>query len=378
MRSPPQAVKVKLDDNLKYWVALNIVLSGDLKAVKRIRERFPNIRELFETSVRGLKSLGFDEERAAALISPKTLHRAEREIEKLKKKKYAILSLEDRNYPAYLREAFDPPCVLYCAGRVDVLDEPSVAIVGARRPTPYGKALAEKLAFELASRGIIVVSGLARGIDSTAHWGALRGGKTVAVMGSGLDLIYPKENRGLFEKIAERGCVITEFPLMSPPLGYHFPMRNRIISGMSLAVVVVEATKKSGSLITARLALEQNREVMAVPGNATSELSRGTNWLVKTGAKLVEGWEDVAEELPPPLKERLLAQTEERVSNTLPPVNSDEEKVLAVLKTDELTFVDELVEKTEFSVSEILSLSLQLELKGYISQSPGKYFQRKI
>jgi DNA processing protein len=367
-----------LEDNLKYWVALNIVLSEKLKATKKILSRFPRIRDLFETSVTEIEAFGLDKETAAALISPQTLHQAENDIEKLTRKKYAILTLEDRNYPSYLRETFDPPCVLYCAGKVDVLEELSVSIVGARKPTPYGRAVAEKLACDLASRGLVVVSGLARGIDSVAHWGALQGGKTVAVMGSGLDQIYPRENRKLFEKILETGAVITEFPLKSSPLGYHFPMRNRIISGLSLAVVVIEATKRSGSLITARLALEQNREVMAVPGNTTSELSRGTNWLVKTGAKLVERWEDVAEELSPPLKDQLLAQPEAKTIEALPSVNPNEEEVLALLKTDELTPVDELVEKTEFSVSEILSLSLQLELKGYISQSPGKYFQRKI
>ena len=378
MRSPLHTAKDKLEDNLKYWVALNIVLSENLKAIKNICSRFPDIRNLFGASVTELKALGLDEETAAVLISSKTLHQAEIDIEKLTRKKYAILTLEDRKYPSYLRETFDPPCVLYCAGKVDVLEELSVSIVGARKPTPYGRAVAEKLAYDLASRGMVIVSGLARGIDSVAHWGALQGGRTVAVMGSGLDVIYPRENRKLFEKIMETGVVITEFPLKSPPLGYHFPMRNRIISGLSLAVVVIEATKRSGSLITARLALEQNREVMAVPGNTTSELSQGTNWLVKTGAKLVEVWEDVAEELPPPFKDQLLAQTEEKTRKALPSVNPNEEKVLALLKTDELTPVDELVEKTEFSVSEILSLSLQLELKGYISQSPGKYFQRKI
>lgn len=367
-----------MEDNLKYWVALNIVLSEQLKAIKKILNRFSNIRDLFDTSVADLQALSLDEETAAALISPRTLHQAEDDIEKLTGKKYTILTLEDRKYPSYLRESFDPPCVLYCAGKVDVLEEFSVSIVGARKPTPYGRAVAEKLAYDLATRGVVIVSGLARGIDSVAHWGALQGGKTVAVMGSGLDVTYPRENRKLFEKIIENGAVITEFPLKSPPLGYHFPMRNRIISGLSLAVVVVEATKRSGSLITARLALEQNREVMAVPGNTTSELSRGTNWLVKTGAKLVERWEDVAEELPPPLKDQLLAQKEAKTQEPLLPVTPNEEKVLVLLKTDELTPVDELVEKTEFSVSEILSLSLQLELKGYISQSPGKNFQRKI
>jgi DNA processing protein len=367
-----------LEDHLKYWVALNIVLGAKLKEIKKILARFPDIRDLFYASAADLEALGLDEENATRLVSPGVLERAEKEIEKLHRKKYTILTLEDRDYPSFLRETFDPPCVLYCAGKVDVLGVLAVSIVGARKPTPYGRAVAEKLAFDLASRGMVIVSGLARGIDSVAHWGALRGGRTVAVMGSGLDVVYPKENRRLFEEILETGAVITEFPLGSSPLGYHFPMRNRIISGLSLAVVVIEATKRSGSLITARLALEQNREVMAVPGNTTSELSRGTNWLVKTGAKLVERWEDVAEELPSPAKDQLLAQAGEKTAQALPSVNADEQKVLALLKTDELTPVDELVEQTEFSVSEILSLSLQLELKGYISQYSGKNFQRKI
>jgi DNA processing protein len=367
-----------LVDNLKYWVALNIVLCEKLKEIKKILTHFPDIRDLFGASALDLEALGLDKETAGRLVSPDILKRAEKDIEKLRRKKYTILTLEDRNYPSYLRETFDPPCVLYCAGRIDVLDVFSVSIVGARKPTPYGRAVAEKLAFDLASRGMVITSGLARGIDSAAHWGALRGGQTVAVMGSGLDVIYPKENRKLFEKIMETGIIITEFPLGSSPLGYHFPMRNRIISGLSLAVIVVEATKRSGSLITARLALEQNREVMAVPGNTTSELSRGTNWLVKTGAKLVERWEDVAEELPPPTKDQLLAQAGSKTGQTLPSVNVDEQKVLALLRTDALTPVDELVERTEFSVSEILSLSLQLELKGYIHQYSGKNFQRKI
>ncbi len=365
-------------DNLRYWVALNIVLGAKLKEIKKILARFSNIQDLFCASNADLKAFGLDEEVAVRLTSPSTLERAEKDIEKLHRKKYTILTFEDRNYPAFLRETFDPPCVLYCAGNIKTLGEPSVSIVGARRPTPYGRAVAEKLAFDLASRGMVIVSGLARGIDSIAHWGALRGGKTVAVLGSGLDVIYPKENRKLFEKIVETGAVTTEFPLKSSPLGYHFPMRNRIISGLSLAVVVVEATKHSGSLITARLALEQNREVMAVPGNTTSNLSSGTNWLVKTGAKLVEGWEDVAEELPSPVKDHLLARAGAETAQTPPSVNADEQKVLALLKTDEFTPVDALVEQTEFSVSEILSLSLQLELKGYIRQHSGKNFQRMI
>jgi DNA processing protein len=252
-----------------------------------------------------------------------------------------------------------------------------VAVVGARRPTPLGRAASERLAKDLAASGLVVVSGLAVGIDSLAHWGALQAGRTVAVLGSGLEDIYPKENKNLFRKIAETGAVVSEFPPDARPLPYRFPLRNRVISGLTLGVVVVEATRRSGSLITARLALEQNREVMAVPGNITSGLSSGTNWLIKTGAKLVETWEDVVEEFPSPLRERLLASKKE--DRAEPPETSPEEKrILNGLKTDELTHIDELVEATDVSVSEILFRLLSLELKGLVRQAPGKYFQRSL
>jgi len=204
---------------------------------------------------------------------------------------------------------------------------------------------------------------------------SLKGGKTLAVLGSGLENIYPRENKSLFEKIKDKGAVISEFPLKAPPLGFHFPIRNRIISGLSQALVVVEAARRSGSLISARLALEQNREVMAVPGAVTSDFSQGTNWLIKTGAKLIDTWEDVAEELPSPLKEKLLSQKEEKKS--VPALKPEEKRVFESLKKDSLTHIDELVEKTEFSVSELLAILLKLELEELIVQNPGKYFQRR-
>jgi len=365
-----------VEDNRKYWVAFNLVLAQNLKSAKRIFEHFPCLRDVFKAGKKELITLGLEEEQAQRITSSRILDRASKEIERIERKNYTLLTLEDKEYPRYLREIFDPPFVLYGAGKIDVLDGPAVSVVGARKPTPYGRAVAEKLAEDLASRGLVVVSGLARGIDSIAHWGALKGGKTVAVLGSGLENVYPRENYSLFEKIIERGAVVSEFPLNAPPLGFHFPIRNRIISGLSMAVVVVEASKRSGSLISARLALEQNREVMAVPGNVTSDLSQGTNWLIKTGAKLVENWEDVAEELPSPLKERLFSQKEEKRS----PVSMKprEKRVFEYLEEDSLTHIDELVEKTEFSVSELLAILLNLELKELISQSPGKYFQRRM
>ncbi|MFB0566351.1 MAG: DNA-processing protein DprA [Candidatus Aminicenantaceae bacterium] len=365
-----------MEDNRKYWVAFNLVLASNLKSAKKIFEHFPSIRNIFEAGERELIALGLKEDEARRIVSPKIIDHASRVIEKLERKNYTLLTLEDKSYPNYLREIFDPPFVLYCAGKLDVLEEPSVSIVGARRPTPYGKAVTERLAEDLASRGVVIVSGMARGIDSMAHWGALKRGKTVAVLGSGLEDVYPRENYSLLKKITERGAVISEFPLDTPPLGFHFPIRNRIISGLSMAVIVVEAAKKSGSLISARLALEQNREVMAVPGNVTSDLSQGTNWLIKTGAKLVENWEDVAEELPSPFRERIFSQRGEK--ERPPSLNAQEKKVFECLKEDTLTHIDELVEKTVFSISELLSILLTMELKGIVSQSPGKYFQRKM
>jgi len=366
-----------VEENLKYWVALNLVLAENLKLAKKIVHRFPCIADAFRARGKDLIALGFEEDTAQAINSPKILDRARREIERVVRKGYSILSIEDKQYPEYLRETFDPPLVLYCAGKVETLKEPAISIVGARKPTPYGRAVAERLAEDLAVRGMVVVSGMARGIDSIAHWGALKGGKTIAVLGSGLENIYPREHRMLFEKIIETGAVVTEFPPKSPPLGHHFPLRNRVISGLSLALLVVEATRRSGSLISARLALEQNREVMAVPGNTTSELSQGTNWLIKTGAKLVETWEDVAEELPSPIKEKLLS-TKAEVKEKSVSMTLQERKIFDLIKADSLIHIDELVERSEFSVSEILSILLNLELKGLVFQRPGKYFQRKL
>lgn len=365
-----------MEDKKKYWVALNLVLAENLKAARIVVDKFPNLADAFKARSGELAALGLDREKEQALSSPRLLEQACREIERIERKKYKIITLEDGNYPLYLREIFDPPLVLYCAGDVEALKGPAVSLVGARKPTAYGSAVAERLARDLAARGLVIVSGMARGIDSIAHWGALEGGRTVAVLGSGLENIYPKENRALFYKIIENGAVISEFPLKSAPLGFHFPIRNRIISGLSLALVVVEASRRSGSLISARLALEQNREVMAVPGNITSELSQGTNWLVKTGAKLVETWEDVVEEFPSPLREELLSQKEEKME-MLPEMSHQEKKLFELIKPDSLTHIDTLVEETEFSVSEVLSILLGLELRELIIQRPGKYFQRR-
>jgi DNA processing protein len=321
--------------------------------------------------------MGLEEEITDALSSPDLLDRACREIDRLEKTGFSVLTIQDKHYPKRLREIFDPPLVLYYAGKMDTLSKPAVSIVGARRPTPYGRAVAERLAHDLSAKGLVVVSGMARGIDSISHWGALKRGDTIAVLGSGLERIYPRENLPLFEKIIENGLVLSEYSLKAPPLKYHFPNRNRIISGLSIGVVVVEGTKKSGSLITARLALEENREVMAVPGNITSELSQGTNWLIKDGAKLVNDWKDVVEEFPSPLKEEILSK-EKKKRRESPPLSKEEKKIYDLLFSDTLTSVDDLVERGNFSVSEVLYILLSLEIKDLVAQRPGKFYQRKL
>jgi DNA processing protein len=365
-----------LEKNLKYWVAFNLLFCEDLVSAQKIFQRFSSVKDIFRAPKNEFAGLGLKEEKIETIKSPKTLERALRELDRINKKRYTVLTIEDEKYPQYLREIFDPPYVLYCVGNLDALKDPAVSIVGARRSSPYGRAVAEKLAFELASRGLVIVSGMASGIDSMAHWGALKGGRTLAVLGSGLDNIYPRENKKLFNKILESGAVITEYPLGTKPLGFHFPLRNRIITGLSMAVLVAEAAERSGSLISARLALEQDREVMAVPGNITSKLSKGANWLIKNGAKLVGGWEDIVEELPPHVRENLftepLTDQKKRIS-----LNAKEKDIIKHLSTDTLTHIDILAKKANLSISEVLSVLLKLELKGVVVQNPGKFFQRK-
>ncbi|MFQ6036990.1 MAG: DNA-processing protein DprA [Candidatus Aminicenantales bacterium] len=365
-----------MEEDLVCWVALNLVVSENLKASRIIRDQARTPQDVLEAGKKELCALGMDAKTAEGLSSPDLLAQAEKDLRRIEKSGYKVLSIRDARYPDYLREIYDPPLVLYCMGNVEMLSEPCVSIVGSRRPTPYGRAVAERLARDLASRGLVVVSGLARGIDSAAHWGALKTGRTVAVLGSGLDTIYPREHRGLAERIAEEGAVCTEFPLGAKPLGFHFPQRNRVITGLSLGLIVVEAARRSGSLISARLALDQNREVMAVPGNITSGQSQGTNWLIKTGAKLVEDWTDVAEELPSPVRERVLEA--DGVGKPTPELSPDEQKIFRLLAPDETTSVDDLVEKTGLSVPEILSVLLSLELKDLVVQRPGKLFQRRL
>jgi DNA processing protein len=284
-----------------------------------------------------------------------------------------------------LRQIYDPPLALYVRGEVSVLSSPGIAVVGTRHPTPYGIGMAERLACDLAARGIVIFSGMARGVDTCGHRGAVSGkGKTVAVFGTGIDVIYPRENRKLSDQIlALGGALVTEFAVGTFAAPQNFPIRNRIISGLALGVLVVEAGEYSGTRITARCALEQNRELFAVPGNVTNRNSWGPNTLIKQGAKLTATWEDVWEELPAEVKAQLRpeasGESESLSSASLfdeTELTPHEKKVLVLIKKDEATHIDELVERLEheLSSSEIFAALFELELAGKIRQLPGKNF----
>ena len=357
-------------------LTINLALYDSLVLLSRVRGQYPDAGRALRATPPELRALGFDEDRIRRFTSSALRDKAREEFDRLSEKGYSLVTFGDVEYPSLLREIFDPPGVLYCYGRVEALEGPAVAVVGSRTPTPYGRAVAERLAEDLASRGVVVVSGLARGIDTAAHWGALKGGRTVAVLGSGLENMYPQEHEKLGDRIAESGAVVSEFPLATVPLPHNFPRRNRIISGLSRALVVVEAAENSGSLISAKLALEQNREVLAVPGNITSNRSRGANGLIKAGAKLVEGWEDIAEELPEPLCSKLLAERDGGAP-PLPLLSDTEAAVWNLLTADSLTPIDDLLEKAALSISELLTVLLGLEIKGVVVQETGKRYRRK-
>jgi len=309
---------------------------------------------------------------------------AQQEIAKAVECGARIIALDDSAYPARLKEIYDPPVVLFVRGSVEVLSSPGIAMVGTRHPTPYGLGMAERLSKDLAGRGLVIISGMARGVDTASHRGAIAaGGKTVAVFGTGIDVIYPKENSRLSEQILSLGgALISEFPVGTFAAPQNFPIRNRIISGMSAGVLVVEAAEYSGTRITARCALEQNRDVYAVPGNVTNKSSWGPNTLIKQGAKLVATWEDVWEELPTDIQESLNSGRDEssppETASLFPDdaTSPHERKILRLLKSDESTHIDELMERLEeeLSSSEIFAALFELELDGKVKQLPGKNF----
>ncbi len=300
---------------------------------------------------------------------------ADQEYERVSTRNIHLLCSDDPLFPPLLRTIHDPPVLLYLRGNLDCLKKPSVAIIGSRAATSYGKRVSSMLAGQLARSGIIVVSGLAMGIDGHAHAGCLEsGGETVAVLGCGVDVLYPRSHAGLYDQVMENGLLVSEYPLGTRPEGFRFPARNRIISGLSLGVVVVEATCKSGSLITARLALDQGREVFAVPGRIDSKKSEGTHRLLQQGAHLVQSAGDVLEELQLAVSMHQVefAQDAEVAPEEL---SGPEEQLIACIDVYP-TDIDELAAKTGFSPGSLHDLLLRLELKGFIRQLPGQQYER--
>ncbi len=364
-------------EDWKYWIALRMTYGVGEVSFRNLISRFRSPRNVFEASLEEIKRVeGIGEQTAVAIRSFSDWTKAEEEVEKIKKLGFRFLTLTDPEYPRNLFNTYDPPSYLYVRGGFLPQDAVSIAIVGTRVPDRYGRTVAERLGEELAVRGVTIISGMARGIDSIAHRGALKGGgRTIAVLGSGLDVIYPPENKKLYEEITNSGAVISEFLLGTKPDSVNFPKRNRIISGLSLGVVVVQASKRSGSLITASSALEQNREVFAVPGYVGSPLSHGVNKLIKDGAKLVESVEDIIEEI-----EALRVLTEKtRVisAEASPPVelSEDEMKVYSALGSEPI-HIDEIAKITGISPAKLASTLLSLELAGHLKQIPGKMFIR--
>ena len=326
-----------------------------------------------------LEAQGVPPEVAEDVLSPRSSERAAEEWKKAEDLGIRVLDILHSDYPSLLREIYDPPAILYIKGKRWDPALPEVAIVGTRRPTGYGINCAERLSEDLAARGIAVTSGLARGIDAAAHRGALRAGVTYAVFGCGLDFVYPRENKKLAEKAEENGALISEFPLGTPPSPENFPIRNRIIAGMSLGVAVVEAAEYSGSLITARLALEGNREVFAVPGNITSPNSFGPHVLIRQGAKLVASWQDIIEELPHPVRERvlvpLIAQME---AAPQPQLEGIDKKVWDLLSPHDAVAIDVLLARLSSFAPDVYTALLNLETLNLIRQLPGNKYVRRL
>lgn len=355
----------------------------------KLLERFGSAGAVFHARRAELESLRVAPVTIESIIKREFDEKARAELDLVKKLGGDVLILDDGSYPALLREIDDPPPVLYVKGDWQAcFDQPCVGVIGSRMCSTYGENASEMLSRDLASRGVTIVSGLARGIDTAGHRGAIRGqGRTVAVMGTGIDSIYPKENNGLARDIlANGGCLVTQFPLGTPPIKENFPYRNRIISGLSLGVLIVEASERSGSLITARLAMEQNREVMAVPGNITSGNSFGTNYLIKSGAKLVQQWQDVVAELPaevgaailPPKIDKGVPDRKERNETPVPAdLSVTERAIWGILKPDEPTHIDTLLESSGLSFGDLNNALVSLDIRDLIRVLPGKHYARR-
>lgn len=359
-------MELELFTGLQKYFYLNLTVLKKLQGLKP--------EEILSFDSKDLLNLGLKERDAALIVSNEILKEGEKELKKAQKENVFIISKYSPDFPFLLKEINYCPFVIWVKGKKETLSKPCVSVIGTRNCTSYGRVVADSLSSELSKRGLVIVSGLAKGIDTIVHSSAIEKGETIAVLGSGVDRIYPSENKRIASKIEEAGAIISEFPLGTKPLPYHFPMRNRIISGISYLTVVVEASEKSGALITAKWALEQDRDVLSIPGPITSKESKGTNLLIKQGAKPVLSWEDVWEEIPPFVKKNLSGKLEEEK----PELSAEEEKIFSLIPYDFEINIDELSLSSGLPVYEIFPILFQLEMKGLIIENPGKSYQKRI
>jgi DNA processing protein len=373
-----------------HWLALKLIPGLGTRIAGKLIQRFRTPMAVFRASRTELESAGASGAVAQSISSGCTFDDAVAQQQRLRDTGTTTVAITDPGYPAQLREIYDPPVLLFTRGRVELLQSIALAVVGTRRPTPYGLAVAERMSGDLARAGLTIVSGMARGIDTAAHKGAIAAeGDTVAVLGCGVDVVYPSENRKLAADLAAKQLLISEFPMGSIAFPQNFPIRNRIISGMCHGVLVVEGAQYSGSSITARLAMDQGREVFAVPGNITSKASWGPNLLIKQGAKLVQDWNDVVVDLPAEVRRQLIERGKEKLLGTGSSASSDgaqasllsgpsgeiSRKLLEKLRVDASIHLDDLLEQIEgSSPSELIAALFELEMLGLIKQLPGKNF----
>jgi DNA processing protein len=379
-----------------HWLALKLVPGLGTRTSNKLLDRFRSPQAIFRASRTELEGAGVSGAIAQSIASGCTFDDAAAQQEKMIETGATLVTIGDPRYPQPLREIFDPPVLLFARGRVELMHSLTLGVVGTRRPTPYGLAVAERLSGDLSHAGLAIASGMARGIDTAAHRGALAaGGDTIAVLGCGVDVIYPSENKKLAGEIAAKGLILSEFPMGSVAFPQNFPIRNRIISGMSVGVLVVEGAQYSGSAITAKLAMDQGREVFAVPGNITSKLSWAPNLLIKQGARLVQDWNDVVSELPVESRRHLIEQGRQRLlgepggetvatsggetaslfNSRGPELDATARRTLEVLKVDAPIHLDDLIEKMEnSSPSELIAALFELEMQGLVKQLPGKNF----
>ena len=375
-----------------HWLALRLIPGLGARTSGKLLHRFRTPQAIFRASRTELEGAGVSGSVAQSIVSGCAFEDAAEQREKMVQVGALLVTLGDERYPRALREIFDPPILLFARGRVELIDSICLGVVGTRRPTPYGLAVAERLSADLAHAGLTIVSGMARGIDSAAHKGAFAaGGNTVAVLGCGVDVVYPSENRKLAAELAVKGLMVSEFPMGAVAFPQNFPIRNRIISGASVGVLVVEGAQYSGSAITAKLAMDQGREVFAVPGNITSKLSWGPNLLIKQGARLVQDWNDVVAELPVESRRHLIEEGRKRIEaeaggtpdgaqpsllqGQAPELDAVARRALQALQVDASIHLDDLLEKVEdISPSEMIAALFELEMLGLVKQLPGKNF----